>query len=184
MNTFNRFVTILILLLLAVFIVALAAQPNQTITWMQIQLGNGATALARYQITDPTNFTLARVAAVLIAILVFIPLLLAEVRRKGDSSVRVRTEAGDALVTTDSIARRLAWHLDQLADVIAVEPEVRARGDHVDIIIHVETSPVVDVPMKTEEIMLLTRDVVEQDMGIKVGRLNVRLHHSDYPEVV
>ncbi len=183
MNAFNRFITILLLLLLLVLIVALAARPDETISWMQVQLGNGSAALIRYRALDPTNFMLARVAAVLIAVLVIIPLLLAEVRRKGTEAVRVRTEAGDALVTTDSIARRLAWHLDQLADVITAMPEVRARGDHVDITIDVETSPVVDVPMKTEEIMLLTREVVEQDMGIKVGRLNVRVRHSDYPEV-
>ena len=65
-----------------------------------------------------------------------------------------------------------------------MQPEVQARSDQVNIQLDVETSPVIDVPMKTEEIILVVRDVVEGSMGLKIGKLDVRIRHSEYPQLV
>lgn len=182
MNALNRIITIVVLLAILILVLALALSPNNVGDWLQMQLGDGISAIYRYQITDPTNFTLARVAVVIAAILLLGPLILAEFPRKTESAVRLETPSGEAQVTTESIARRLAWHLDQLADVISVQPTVRARGGQVDVHLDVETAPEVDVPMKTEEVMLVTREVVEDSMGLRIGRLDVRIRHSDYPD--
>ncbi|MCP4165021.1 MAG: hypothetical protein GY759_03890 [Chloroflexi bacterium] len=184
MNTVNRIVSIVVFVLLLLILVALALAPNDVISWVQMQLSDLSATISRQQVIDTTNYNIARVAVVVAALLVLLPLIMAEFSSPTESVARVRTADGEARVTTDSIARRLAWHIDQLADVITVAPEVQARGDHVDIILDIETSPEIDIPMKTEEIMLVTREVVEDRMGLKVGKIDVRLRHSAYPEMI
>ncbi|NOZ48866.1 MAG: hypothetical protein GXP37_02310 [Chloroflexi bacterium] len=183
MNQVNRVVAILFFLLLLVFFVGLGLFPTDMVNWLQVQLSTLTNHIARFQAFDPTNFNLARIAVVVAALLVFLPLLMAEFSRRSEALVRLQTSTGAAQVTTDSVGRRLAWHLDQLADVITVTPAVRSRGELVDVVLDVETSPEIDVPMKTEEVMLVTREIVEDRMGLKMGKLDVRIRHSDYPEV-
>ena len=184
MNTVNRIIAILLFLLLLVIIVALALSPGESINWLQMQLSDLNSIITRYQITDPTNFNIARVAAVVAALLLLVPLIMAQFPSKGEPTVKLKTAAGGAQVTTESVEKRLAWHLDQLADVISVQPVVRSRGDQVDIRLNVDTTPEIDVPMKTEEIMLVTREIVTDSMGLKLGKLDVHLRHSAYPAVV
>ncbi len=182
MNAFNRLITFLIILGLFVLVVAVALSPVNALNWLQDQIASLAAAIARYQALEPTNLAIARAAAVIAALVIFVPLLLAELpRRKGPTLVRMHTATGEAQVTAESIGKRLAWHIDQLADVVSVQPIVRPRGDTVDVTLNVETRPEIEVPMKTEEVMLVTREVVEERMGLKLGRLDVRIHHSDYP---
>ncbi len=182
MNAFNRIVVFIVLALLLISLVALALAPFSTLSWLQGVLGNGAAVISEYQTSDTLNFNIARIAVVIAALVIFLPLLMAEIpRRKVEPTVRLQTTSGDAQVTADSIARRLSWHLDQLADVISVQPEVRPRGDRVDVLLNVETSPAIEVPMKTEEVMLVAREVVEDRMGLKLGRLDVRIRHTDFP---
>ncbi len=182
MNVFNRLVAFVIILGLFVLVMAVALAPITTLTWLQEQIVRLTEAVARYQELEPTNLTIARVAAAIAALVIFLPLLAAELpRRQGPTLVRMRTPSGEAQVTAESIGKRLAWHLDQMADVISVQPIVRPRGDTVDVTLNVETRPEIEVPMKTEEIMLVAREVVEERMGLRLGRLDVRIHHSDYP---
>ncbi len=183
MNAINRIIAFFIFLSAFVLLIFLAVAPFDALTWMQSQL----TAITRwasgYQHSKPLIFTLGRVALGAVAFLVIIPLMLAEIPRgKREKTVKVRTEHGDVQVTADSIAKRLAWHLDQLADVITVTPEIDPRGDKVNVTLDVETSPEIDVPMKTEEIMLVTRDIIEKDMGLKLGRLRIHIRHAPYPQ--
>jgi len=183
MNAINRIIAFLIFLIAFVLLVFLAIAPLDALAWMQGQLGSLSHWVAGYQRSNPLLFTLGRIALGVIAFLVVIPLMLAEIPRgKKVKAVKVRTEQGEIQVTADSIARRLAWHLDQLADVISVTPIVDPRGDKVNITLDVETSPEIDVPMKTEEIMLVTREIIEKDMGLKLGKLNVNIRHAPYPQ--
>ncbi len=112
-------------------------------------------------------------------------LLWLEIRPNRPKGVRIRTSEGSAELDPASISRRLEWHLDQLADVITVIPTVKARGDSVDINLEIETAPDIDVAMKTDEVVEVTRDIVEQDMGLKLGKLDVRMRHAPFePEWV
>jgi hypothetical protein len=87
-----------------------------------------------------------------LSVVIILPLLWQEVRIRRPRDVRVITEGGSqAAVTTDSIARRLTWHIDQLADVISVTPIVTGGGKSVNVKLNVQTRPEIDVPMKTEE---------------------------------
>lgn len=182
MRIFNRFVTFFVLVLALLSLVALALAPQGILAWVQRSLMTFSNFLVGYQGSDPLNYNIARVAVVIGALVILLPLIMAEFsRRKSDPTVRLHTASGDAQVTADSIARRLAWHLDQLADVISVQPVVHPRGDHVDVLLNVETSPAIEVPMKTEEVMLVAREVVQDRMGLKLGRLEVRIQHADFP---
>ena len=83
-------------------------------------------------------------------------------------------------MTADSVARRLSWHIDQLADVISVSPQVIARGKRVDIVIDLETSPEIDVPMKTDEVIAVAREVIVHRMGMQLGKAEVHITHTPY----
>ncbi|NUQ37726.1 MAG: hypothetical protein HUU23_07985 [Caldilineales bacterium] len=184
MNALNRILSLLLFLVLLAALLALALIPQDFLNWLQLQLGNLVAQVNRLQLTDPTNFNIARAAVAVAALLIFLPLILAEFPRGSEPAVRMSMPGGEAQVTTESVARRLAWHLDQLADVIHVTPQVRGRGDQVDVQLDVETAPEIEVPMKTEEVILVAREIVQERMGLKLGRLDVRIRHSDYPETL
>jgi len=81
----------------------------------------------------------------------------------------------------DSIAQRLAYSIDQLPDVIKVTPKITARSRGVDILLILETTPDIDVPMKTEEVLEVTREVVGERMGLKLGKVQVQIKHVAFP---
>jgi uncharacterized alkaline shock family protein YloU len=109
-------------------------------------------------------------------------LLWLEVRRPRMKTIRVqKVSGGEAVLTADSIASRLEYNIDQLADVVRVKPVINTgrRGVRVDL--ELETSPEIDVPMKTEEVQQLTKDIVENRMGLKLDSVRVIMRHAPYP---
>ncbi len=181
MTLFNRIVAALLWLLLLVVIFYVAVSPFQALTQGQSFLIEWQTRLSTWKSESSANFVVGQIAAVLAALVVFGSLFVAEIwtgRRRG---VRVRTGEGSSVeLDTDSIGRRLVWHLDQLAEVITVIPSVKSRGNSVDIKLEVETAPDVDVPMKTDEVVNVTRDIIEQDMGLKLSKLDVHMRYAPY----
>jgi hypothetical protein len=61
-----------------------------------------------------------------------------------------------------------------------VVPSVKPRGVAVDIKLEIEAAPDVDIPMKTDEVVEVTRDVIEQDMGLKLGKLDVHMRCAPF----
>ncbi len=182
MNTLNRLIALLIFFIAFILLSVLAIAPFETIDWMQMQLGTFSAWATTFQQNNALFFNLARLGLALFAFLIIVPLMMAEIPRKKEPTVRLRSGQGDVQVTAESIAKRLAWHLDQLADVITVSPTVTPKGEKVHIDLDVETSPEIDVPMKTEEIMLVTREIIEKDMGLKLGKLRINIRHASYPQ--
>ena len=45
-----------------------------------------------------------------------------------------------------------------------------------------ETRPEVDVPMKTDEVVGVAREVITERMGLQLGRIDVRINHAPYEE--
>jgi hypothetical protein len=110
-------------------------------------------------------------------------LLWLELRRPRKRSIRVQKVAGgEAHIAIDSIAQRLAYNIDQLPDVISVSPRIEGHSRGVDIDLLLETSPEVDVPMKTEEVLQVTKEVIEDKMGLKMGKAQVKIKHAPYPK--
>jgi uncharacterized alkaline shock family protein YloU len=186
MTYFNRVVTVLVIVVLWIIVVLLAAVPEVTIGWARQGLDALEQSLARGAAGEPAwLFPVLRAGALLFATLVALLLMRWQLGRKRISVVKVKaTAGGEAAVTAESIARRLAWHVDQLADVIKVTPQVRTRGSAVDVQLDLQTSPDVDVPMKTEEVIALTRDVIQNQMGLQVNKVKVNVDHAPYARVM
>lgn len=181
MNSFNRFVAIILWILLLVVLCLAAALPVQTIQQIAVWVAQMAGLLNRWYETNATNFLIGQVAVGTVAILLFGSLLWLEFYTLQRRGVRIRTaEGGSAEVDTASISRRLAWHLDQLAEVITVVPNVKSRGKAVDIRLEVEAASDVDIPMKTNEVVDATREIIENDMGLKLGKLDVHLRCAPF----
>lgn len=181
MSVLNRIVASLVWLFLLITIVYVAIAPFHALNQAQDFIDKWRITLIGWQTANPTNFIVAQIAIVLVAVLVLLSLFVAEIwtgRRRG---VRIRTaDGGTAELDTGSIGRRLEWHLDQLAEVITVVPNVRSRGGSVDIRLEIEAAPDVDVSMKTDEVVEVTRDIIEEDMGLKLGKLDVRMSYAPF----
>jgi hypothetical protein len=147
----------------------------------------GQQALSRLEAIGWQNQFLLILGGAALAVLTFVLcglLLWLELRRPYGKAVKVqKVSGGEAQVTTDSIARRLEYNIDQLADVISVKPKVLAKGKGVHVRLNVETGPEIDVPAKTEEISRVAREVIEERMGLKLaGKLEIGIKHVPYPK--
>jgi hypothetical protein len=181
MDAFNRIVAIVLWIVLLATALILAVLPVASIHWLQAQLAALDTWLAGWQAANPTYFIVGQATLGLSALLLFGTLLFFEIMTGRRRGVRIRTaEGGSAELDTSSIGRRLEWHLDQLAEVIAVVPAVKSRGGSVDIRLEIETAPDIDIPMKTDEVVEVTREVIERDMGLRLGKLDVRMRCAPF----
>jgi hypothetical protein len=179
MNTFNRIVAIVLWAVLIAAVGVTAVSPFVTVAWLQSRLTEGAAWLSAQQALDASNFLIGQIAVGVIALLIFGLLIGLEIWSGQRRGVRIRTaQGGQAELDTSSISRRLSWQLDQLAEVISVVPIVRSKGGSVDIKLEIEAAPDIDVPMKTDEVVEVTRDLIEQDMGLKLGRLDVHMRYA------
>ena len=181
MATFNRMVAIVLWIALLAICLFVAAAPLQAVAQGQMWLEQLQGALLARQTENPTNFIVAQAALGISGLLLFGTLIGMEWLSGQRRGVRVRTVEGSSVqLDSDSVARRLAWHLDQLAEIISVVPSVRSRGSAVDIRLEVETAPNIDVPMKTDEVVDVTREIIEQDMGLKLGKLDVHMRYAPF----
>lgn len=181
MNLFNRILAIVLWLLLLAIALVLAVAPLATAGWLQGQTSMLAQWLAGVQRSNPTYFVVGQATLGISALLVFGALLFFEIMSSRKRGVRIRTtEGGSAELDTSSVGRRLQWHLDQLAEVITVIPAVKSRGRSVDIRLEIETAPDIDIPMKTDEVVDVTREVIEHDMGLRLGKLDVHMRCAPF----
>ena len=87
-------------------------------------------------------------------------------------------------MSASAVARRLKYSIDRLDEVVDVAPVLTAKGSGVDVLLNVRTSPQIDVPMKDAEIKQVTRQVLEEQVGLEIKRLRVNIDHSDFEEIV
>ena len=179
MNTFNRIATIVLWVVLMAAVGVTAVAPLTTIVFVQNALAQVETWLRVEQETNASNFLIGQIAVGVIALIIFGVLIGLEIWSGQRRGVRIRTaQGGQAELDTISISRRLSWQLDQLAEVISVVPIVKSKGGSVDIKLEIEAAPDIDVPMKTDEVVEVTRDLIEHDMGLKLGRLDVHMRYA------
>jgi hypothetical protein len=181
-NVVNRIITVLVVIILWAAIVLLAAAPQQGLAWARSGLDWVEVSLFQLAAMEPGwLYPLLRGAVIIVATLLALAWLMQELRRKQTPVVKMRLPSGgEAAVTADSISRRLAWHIDQLADVNTVTPVVRTRGNSVDIDLNLQTAPDVDVPMKTDEVVAVARDVIERQMGLQLNKVKVNIEHAPF----
>lgn len=182
MNAFNRLVVILLLLITIIVTTVFLVVPKPIL----IALEDGADNL--YGQLDRFNdlFLLAMgVVLVVIIWVICLVILYLEIRRPRVKAIKVqKVSGGDAVVSVDSISKRVSYHVDQLADVIGVKPKISARGGGVEIEMEVEISPEIDIPMKDEEIRQVVTHVVEEQMGLKLRKIRPSFKDGPYPKLL
>lgn len=118
--------------------------------------------------------------AVLLLLLV---LLLLELRKPRRKLVRIKTqEGGSARMDITSVAQSIENRVDELAGVRGVKTRITSRGKDVDVAVDLDTSPSVNIPALTDQIIGLTHDIVEGQLGIQIhGRPVINIKHEPYP---
>ena len=185
MNVLNRLVMVVLLLIIILLVAVIAIQPEES-----FQLGSVFFDWARQSSADyksPGNWPIFAAGRVIVGgalVILCLVLLWLELRRPKKKTVRVQKVAGgEAHVAVESIEQRLAYNIDQLPDVIRVTPRITARSRGLDVELLLETTPDIDVPMKTEEVLEVTREVIVERMGLKLGKVQVKIKHAPYPKV-
>jgi hypothetical protein len=173
MNVFNRVLVVLLLLGWIGALIASLVLPGASIATLRYALDWWAQAVT----TVPGIYIHWVVAAGLL--IVAVVLLVLEIRRPRRLTVKLRQATGGIVeLSTESVARSLEYHIAQVPGVTQVRPLVTSRGKTVRVALALETDPLVDVPAKSEEIIQLTRELVEGKLGLKLDRnglvINVR----------
>jgi hypothetical protein len=182
MNVLNRLVMIVLILIIIIVVAVVAIAPVESLRLGAAFFDWLRTGAADYKDANWPLFTAGQVIIGGALVLICLFLLWLELRRPRKKTIRVQKVAGgEAHVTIDSIAQRLAYNIDQLPDVIKVSPRIISRARGMDIILVLETTPDIDVPMKTEEVLQVAREVVVERMGMKLGKVQVQIKHAPYP---
>ena len=184
MNAFNRVLIILLILAIIVLTAVVVIAPKESTELGRQSFETLGAYTDYYQ--SPQHwplFTSGRIIVGGAIVLLCLFVLWLELRRPRKKTIRAHKMAGgEAHIAVDSIAQRLAYNIDQLPDVVKVSPRITGRTRGVDVDLILETTPDIDVPMKTEEVMQVTREVVEEQMGLKLGKVQVKIKHAPYPK--
>ncbi len=188
MNAFNRIVVIILLLVVIVTAVVVAVYPRETLDTLTAIFDYLSGETSFYWKEGPWTMTWAFFAGMRALIgggIIILALLLLwlEIRRPRQKTIRVQKVAGgEARIATESITRRLAYNVDKLPDVIKVTPKLSATSKGVDVQLFLETTPEIDVPMKTEEVCEVAREVVEEQLGLRLTKVQVHVKHAPFPK--
>ena len=185
MNVFNRIMMILVILVVFIAVTIGLVVPVESLAVIGGVAGSVLRTLNRIR---PEFLLPFRALLILCAILIdvlLVALLFLEVRGPRHTIRVAKVGGGQVSVTAESLAERIQYHVDQLADVIKVQVKVAPRGGGVDLDLNIQTGADVNVPEKAEQILEVTRQVVEDKMGLKLGRKpRINIHAMPYPGVV
>lgn len=181
MNLINR--TIVVFLLLAAFVFSCAGflvmlfARNSIATAVQPTL----TALSDSAQVFPLLFCLG---LALLAAIFSILLLYAELMPGGKVRMRLKSIQGaDVMMSADAIVTQLQYALDPLPGVIHVNPKVsKGKDDAVDVTVELATTSDVSVKQKTDEVMDVTRTVLEGGLGLRVGKVQIKIDQMKAPK--
>jgi hypothetical protein len=184
MNILNKIVVCLLLLAAMILIPLLLVFPDQAeislryaadvvranLDWLEIQS-------AGVQIGIRLLLALGGLLAFLVGLILLV-LEIFPLRRK---TVSLQDNSGELMV--DSINSHLTYHLDLLPDVLRVRPRISSRGKTVRAAIYIETPPDVNVPQKSAEVQETTRQVLEEQLGLRTKEIKVIVRPVDYPKL-
>jgi hypothetical protein len=182
MNVFNRIIVILLLFAIIVLAAVYIIAPGESLRLVSVTTEWLHQGTVNYIQSDRLLFAGGRVLIGGALIVLCLIILWLEMRRPRRRSIQAqKVEGGEARITIESVEQRLAYNIDQLPDVIKVTPRVTGKSRGVDIDLVLETSPEVDIPMKTEEVLEVTREVIVERMGLKLGKVQIQIKHAPYP---
>ncbi len=160
MNLFNRIFTILSLLVLTVLVLGvLLVPPNLLSSSLTTFLGLVNTLQSALR---------ALISLVFLAVVLF--LLWLDLRRTSGRTVEVaRSTGGRIHITTSHVEERIAEQVDAMSGVIQAKVKVNERDNGVVARIDVLTAPNLDLVTKGEDIAAKTREVVQDQLGLKMS---------------
>ena len=183
MNFFNRvivifeaFVGIVLALLLIAAVLAARTQLRQFLEPFFTSVTSDK--------VDPSQFicVLVLFGIFLLSLLV----LLIQIYRPETRHLKLQSAAGtDVSITADAIIRRLEYEIEALAGVIKATPRVWTSGKDkaVNVAMDLLLAPDADLASKTQEITVVTRNVIEQRMSFKAGKIEMKIDHAKLPGI-
>lgn len=184
LNVFNRIIVILLLagLVLCALLSAIGVWMLTLVPTLSSALSAQVAAVidASARLTPQFQALISGLALVVLFLAALV--LILELRPpRGDELIPVKTaEGGETKMVSSAVARRLHYAIDRLDDVVEVTPRIHRKADGVEVLLDVRTSPEIDVPMKDNEIKQVARSVIEEQMGLKLKRLAVRIDHAPF----
>lgn len=177
MNVFNRVLVILLVLILAVAAIGLALRPLEAVA-----LGRGVLNSLEQGIFQDQFFLIFLGSNIAIVVLALIILWL-EIRSPRRKTVRVKTKgAGNAQLGVESVAQSLAYRVDEIAGVREVQPHIVSHGKDLEVALDIHTSPTVNIPVVSDQIVKLCHDIVEEQLGLKLhGKVRLNITHEPFP---
>jgi len=177
MNVFNRIVMILGVLFWIALVVFTMLDPLSVIYFTSGNLDYYEQAL----FDEQSYYMFIAGGGVLLLILLI--LLWLEIRHRRYKTVRIRSKGkGTGELAIDSVVQSLKYRVDELPGVRKVRPRVTSHGRDVGITLGLDTSPTVNIPVLTEQVVKLCQDVVEGHLGLKIrGKVRVSISHEPYP---
>ena len=177
MRVFNRVVMILGILLLIALVAYIMILPPDAVFFAQ----QGLDSFRQWLVTDESFYVFPIAGGALLLILLI--LLWLEVRSPRRKTVRISTKGnGDAQLGVHSVAQSLEYRIDELAGVRKVVSRIVSRGKDVEVYLDLDTSPSVNIPVLTDQIVDLVHDIVEGQLGIKIhGKVGINIKHEPYP---
>ncbi|NLE44161.1 MAG: hypothetical protein GX620_05535 [Chloroflexi bacterium] len=181
MNTFNRILVVVLLLVAMVACTAVFVVPIPVLRAVGIQIAGLIAFLNSLQ------WYVRLLFGILFALtlnVVFILLLISELRKPKAKAIQVeQISGGEVMVTVESIADRLKYEVDQLPGVLRVKPVVSAKRGGVVVDLDVEGAAGVNVLDSVAPIVDVVQDVVEGKMGLRLARPpKVHFHTVAYPK--
>lgn len=173
MNLFNRVVVILSILALTVTMIVVAVLPEQALRLLQ-------TTLDSMVITTFDRIILIVITA--LTAIVSVLIIFAEIRPERTKGVKLsQVKGGVAELSTESIAGRIRQATETIPDVRQVMPSVVSHGRSIDVTVTLLANPGVDVSRKASEVMQVVRELVERDIGVKLGKLRANIKYDTVP---
>ncbi len=181
MNFINRM--IVVLLLLAALVSACAGFLAMLFARDSVVAAAQRTLTA---LVDPTQIfpLLFCLGLALLVAIVSALLLYAELMPSDKVRMRLKSIQGaDVLMSAEAITTQLRYALDPLPGVINVDPKVaKGKNDAVDVMVEMSTTSDVSVKQKTDQVMDVTRAVLEGGLGLRVGKVQIKLDQMKPPK--
>ncbi len=183
MNVFNRIVMILSILFWIALVVFTMLRTESAIDYAITDLSYYRGAMfeegSLFYYYDYYYYFIAGAGVLLLFLLI---LLWLEIRHRRYKTVRIRGKGrGTGELSVASVAQSLEYRVDELLGVRKVRPRVTSRGKDVVIVLDLDTSPTVNIPILTEQVGKLCQDVVEGQLGLRIhGKVRVNITHEPY----
>ena len=180
MNRFNRFFVIISLLIVmagsAIILVLLVNSPEPFIASLQAYLDSVLRVMTGTSQVKRQAFGLG------LGLMLWLCLggLLWLVLRKPITTIlTVRDTTGQKVkVDADLVRHRLIFSLHRLADVQGVEPTVQAKRGKITVTLKTRVESSVSVAMKRRELEAMTQELLEEQMGLQAGRIEVSVEQA------